>query len=279
MPDNQQPQDRFHAYRHRLRLAMAVKLKHAQARSHSGEVRGLARTIGLNNDAYDLQASNLHNRPKEALIGGMFSANPIVFNALGVTLIVGTATSLQKSLIISAVALVLLVVVNLLTALLYNRLSDLLRLPAYALTAALLLIPIGRFLVYYYPSAAASLGIYLPLTGVCGLVIVRAESYATGSSVPFALADAVGNGLGFGIICVLIGALRELIGSGKIGGFTLIPNYSFPAAYLSFFPFLLLGIISAAWQTVRLRRTRRVDEGAEETVGEAPDGAQGGQPT
>lgn len=255
---------RFSTYRKRLREAMNAKLQLAEERSRAGEIRGLARTVGIRTDEYDMQSVDLHSSPKDAFWGGIFLANPVVFNALGVTLIVGAATSLQKSLTISAVACILLLAVNFLTATVFYRLSDLLRLPAYALTASLLLIPIGRYLVYNNSTVASSLGIYLPLVAVCGLIIVRAESYAAGTSVSFAVADALGNGIGFSVICVLVGVLREFFGSGKIGGMTVLENYSFPAAYLSFYPFLLLGIIAAVWQSVRLKRMRRAARQAED---------------
>lgn len=248
---------RFSAYRKRLRAAMNAKLERAVKRSREDEVRGLARTVGIRTDEYNLQSVDLHSSPKDAFWGGIFLANPIIFNALGVTLIVGAATSLQKSLIISVVATLLLLAVNFLSATVFHRLDDLLRIPAYALTSALLLIPIGRFIVYYYPALATSLGIYLPLAAVCGLVIVRAESYASGTSVSFALADALGNGIGFSLICILVGTLRELFGAGKIGGMIVFSGHSFPSAYLSFYPFLLLGIIAAIWQSIRLARLRR----------------------
>ncbi|MBQ3140740.1 MAG: hypothetical protein IJC25_02120 [Clostridia bacterium] len=246
----------FLAYRKRLREAMTFKLEQAVERSRADEVRGLARTVGIRTDEYDAP-SQVHHSPKDAFMSGLLYANPVVFNALGVTLIIGAASSLNKAAVISLVACILLLAVNFLTATVYRHLNTLLRLPAYALTAALLLIPIGRFLTYQDPALASSLGIYLPLVGISGLVIVRAEGYAVGSRVTFALADAVGNGLGFAAVCMLVGALRELLGSGKLGGVTVFAGHSFPAAHLSFFTFLLLGVIAAIWQSTRLSRMRR----------------------
>ena len=89
----------FLAYRKRLREAMNLKLEQAVERSRADEVRGLARTVGIRTDEYNAPSA-VHHSPKDAFMSGLLYANPVVFNALGVTLIIGAASSLTKSLVI-----------------------------------------------------------------------------------------------------------------------------------------------------------------------------------
>ena len=95
--------------------------------------------------------------------------------------------------------------------------------PAFIVVVASFVTIVQFLLQGFVPSLYASLGIYIPLIVVNCIILGRAESYASKNPVLLSIFDGIGMGLGFTVGLTAIGLVREIIGSGKVFGFQLLP--------------------------------------------------------
>ena len=100
----------------------------------------------------------------------------------------------------------------------------------------------------FVPSLYASLGVYIPLIVVNCIILGRAEAYASKNPVLPSVFDGIGMGLGFTLGLTCIGIVRELIGSGKLFGFQVMPDIYEPVTIFILAPgaFLVLAFLVAA---------------------------------
>lgn len=110
-----------------------------------------------------------------------------------------------------------------LIAMLRKIIPDSLRIPAFIVVVASFVTIVQFLLEGFVPSLYDALGIYIPLIVVNCIILGRAESYASKNPVLPSIFDGIGMGLGFTVGLTAIGIVRELIGSGKIFGYQLIP--------------------------------------------------------
>ena len=106
------------------------------------------------------------------------------------------------------------------------------RIPAYIVIIATFVTITDLVMAAYFPSLYDSLGIFIPLIVVNCIIFARAESFASRNTVPRALADGLGMGVGFTICLFFLGGIRELFGSGTLLGYTIFGP--------SFVPFLIM---------------------------------------
>lgn len=271
MPDKKIPapkkfKRKLPAYRRRLRGAFDRQLDRVVVQSAKNTMRGFARTVNIRPEEDYYYDERMHETSaKNVFRNGLLLNNPVLFNALGVTILIGACDTLAKALLVSGVTLALLLAAELLTSLFYKDLEAHYRMTAYVLTAAILLALIGPPIFNRFPALVSSLGIYLPLICITGLITVRCETFASVNTAGMAIMDAVGCSCGFAGVAILMGVLREFIASNSFAGVVIGGGHSFPAASMTFFAFLLLGLLSAVAQRLRrlwLRRRQSESDGA-----------------
>ena len=254
---------RLGAYRRRLDKGMRQKLVKLTVLNERNTLHGLKRTVNARDD-YGYDEEDKSESALGLLLSDIFSNNPVLFNALGISIIVGAADTLKKALLLTAATLVMMVLCEVISSLFFRDAEVKVRMTAFVLTAAAVMSCAGIYLTYNMPQETASLGIYLPLICITGLVTVRCENFAILNTPLRAATDAVGCSLGFGLIAVIVGTLREVTATGMLG--TWGTPRSFPAANYSFFSFLLIGLLSAAGQ--HIRNTKRRKKAAAQSGGE-----------
>ena len=261
------PKKKLPAYRRRLRSAFDNQLDRAVVQSAKNTMRGFARTANIKPEDDYYYDERLHETSaKNVFRNGLLLNNPVLFNAFGVTILIGACDTLTKALVISGVTLVLLLVTELLTSLFYKDLETPLRMTAYVLTAAVLLALIAPPIFNRFPSLVSSLGIYLPLVCITGLITVRCETFASVNTAGMAMMDAIGCSCGFAAVAILVGTLREFISSNSFAGIVIGKGHTFPAASMAFFAFLILGLLSAIAQRLRRLWLRRRQAELDEAV-------------
>ena len=99
----------------------------------------------------------------------------------------------------------------------------------------------------YFPSLYEVLGIFIPLIVVNCIILGRAESYASKNSILNSMFDGIGNGLGFTLSLTVIGSIREIIGSGKLFGLSMVDKLFDPAMIFILPPgaFITIGVLVA----------------------------------
>ena len=163
------------------------------------------------------------NRCTERVYNGLVKENPTFVLMLGMCPTLAVTTSAINGLGMGLSTTVVLVLSNMLIAMLRKIIPDSLRIPAFIVVVASFVTIVQFLLEGFVPSLYDALGIYIPLIVVNCIILGRAESYASKNPVLPSIFDGIGMGLGFTVGLTSIGIVRELIGSGKIFGYQLIP--------------------------------------------------------
>ena len=129
---------------------------------------------------------------------------------------------------------------------------DQVRIPAFIVIIATFVTVVQMFMEAYLPALYESLGLFIPLIVVNCIVLGRAESFAAKNSVGLSFFDGVGIGLGFTLGLTLLGAIRELAGTGKLFSLTIYPEeYGALIFVLAPGAFIVLGYLIAAFNKIR----------------------------
>ncbi len=163
------------------------------------------------------------NQYTERLYNGIIKENPTFVLMLGMCPTLAVTTSAINGLGMGLSTTAVLVLSNLMISLLRKIIPDSLRIPAFIVVVASFVTMVQFLMEGFVPSLYASLGIYIPLIVVNCIILGRAESYASKNPPMPSIFDGIGMGLGFTVGLTAIGIVREVIGSGKIFGFQLLP--------------------------------------------------------
>ncbi len=155
------------------------------------------------------------------LTNGILKENPTFIMILGTCPTLGTTTSAFNGLGMGVATLFVLVMSNIFISLLKNLIPDKVRIPAYIVVIATFVTIVDLSMNAYVPALYKTLGIFIPLIVVNCIVLGRAEAFASKNSVLDSTLDGIGMGIGFTLALVMIGGIREILGSGKIFGLNL----------------------------------------------------------
>lgn len=159
----------------------------------------------------------------ERLYNGIIKENPTFVLALGMCSTLAITTSAINGIGMGLATTVVLALSNMMISMLRKLIPDSVRVPAYIVIVATFVTVVQFLLEGFVPSLYNALGIYIPLIVVNCIILGRAESYASKNPVMPSLFDGIGMGLGFTLGITLVGAVREIIGSGSIFGVQIIP--------------------------------------------------------
>jgi Na+-translocating ferredoxin:NAD+ oxidoreductase subunit E len=149
---------------------------------------------------------------------GFFRENPILVLVLGTCPTLATSSSLLNGLGMGIATTFVLIGSNTVIALLAGLIPDKVRIPAFVVIIASFVTIVDLVMQAYTPSLYETLGIFIPLIVVNCIVLGRAEAFASKNSVLSSFIDGAGMGLGFTMALGILGAFRELVGSGSVLG-------------------------------------------------------------
>ena len=156
------------------------------------------------------------NKNLSVLFNGIIRENPILVLLLGMCPTLATTSSAINGMSMGLATMFVLICSNAVISLLKNLIPDMVRIPAYIVVIAAFVTIIEMIMNAYVPTLVDSLGIFLPLIVVNCIVLGRAEAFASRNSVTSSIFDGAGMGLGFTLSLTILGALRELMGTGKV---------------------------------------------------------------
>lgn len=183
---------------------------------------------------------------------GVVTDNPTFVLLLGMCPTLGTTGSALTGMSMGLATLAVLVCSNMAISALKSFVPSGVRIPAYIVVIATFVTVLQMFMKAYLPALDAMLGIFIPLIVVNCILLGRAEAFAGRNSVVDSLCDGLGIGLGFTIALTLLGSLRELLGTGKIFGFTVYPEtYGSLVFVLAPGAFIALGFMIALFYIIR----------------------------
>ena len=180
------------------------------------------------------------------ILKGIIKDNPTFVLVLGMCPTLGTTTSAMNGMGMGVATMAVLIMSNLVISCIKNLIPDKVRIPAFIVVIASFVTIIQMLMEAYVPSLYASLGVFIPLIVVNCIILGRAEAFASKNSPIDSILDGVGIGLGFTLSLTVIGAVRELLGSGSVFGFSLgIADYMPLVFVLAPGAFLVLGYLMA----------------------------------
>ena len=215
------------------------------------------------------QEIRMNMRGKSKIVAnGIFASNPVFRLVLGMCPTLAISTSAFNGLGMGVAATVVLVCSNALVSLLRKVIPDKVRIPAYVLIIATFVTLVEMLLRKFVPALYDALGIYLPLIVVNCIILARAEAFASTNKVGDSILDGLGMGLGFTLALLLLGVIREFLGSGTffVGSFgdaefgvTLgdMPDYAMSVFVMPAGGFLTLGLVMAAINAISDRAEKK----------------------
>ena len=193
------------------------------------------------------------NKAAERLYNGLVKEKPTFVLMLGMCPTLAVTTLAVNGIGMGLTTTVILALSNVMISALRKVIPDGVRMPAYIVIVASFVTIVQFLLQAYLPNLYDSLGIYIPLIVVNCIILGRAEAYASKNPVIPSFFDGLGMGLGFTVGLTAIGIVRELIGSGKIFGFQVMPSAYEPVTIFLLAPgaFLVLTLLVALQNRVK----------------------------
>lgn len=157
------------------------------------------------------------------LTNGLIKENPVLILVLGTCPSLAVTTSVFNALGMGLATTFVLLMSNMLISLLKNVIPDKVRIPSFILVIATFVSIVDLLIQGFIPALSESLGIFIPLIVVNCIVLGRAEAFASKNSVLDSILDGIGMGIGFTFAISIIAFFRELLGSGAIFNYKVIP--------------------------------------------------------
>ena len=184
---------------------------------------------------------------------GIIKENPTFALVLGMCPTIGVTSSAINGMGMGVATMVVLIMSNMVISMIKNVVPDKVRIPAFIVVIASFVTIIEMLMQAYVPALYASLGVFIPLIVVNCIILGRAEAFASKNGVWDSALDGVGIGLGFTLSLTVIGAVREMLGSGAIFGYTFADGVMPLLFILAPGGFLVLGYLMVMFNKIAKR--------------------------
>lgn len=191
----------------------------------------------------------------KVIYNGLVKENPTFVLLLGMCPTLGTTGSAMTGMSMGLATMGVLVCSNGAISALKNFIPDTVRIPAYIVVIASFVTILQMLMQAYMPALNDSLGIFIPLIVVNCILLGRAEAFASKHPVGDSLCDGLGIGLGFTCALTLLGAVRELLGTGRVFSVEVYPeSYGSLIFVLAPGAFIVLGLLIALYNHLKNRK-------------------------
>lgn len=189
-------------------------------------------------------------KDKKIIKDGLWDSNPVTFQVLGICSALAVTVQLQTALVMSAALTFVVSLSNVSISMLRNYIPSKIRIIVQLSIVSSLVILADQFLKAYMFDVSKQLSVFVGLIITNCIVMGRAEAFAMANPPLKSFWDGVGNGLGYSAILIIVAIAREILGSGTLLGFQVVPQFLYDAGYvncgmmvLAPGAFFLLGII------------------------------------
>lgn len=201
---------------------------------------------------------------RRVLFDPMVDNNPVALQILGICPALAVTTSLATALTM-AIALTLVVSFsNVFISMIRKQIPNNIRIIVQMVIIASLVILVDQSLKAFAFDLSKRMSVFVGLIITNCIVLGRAEAFASKNSVGLSFLDGLGNGLGFGLVLIIVGSIRELFGSGKLLGFEILPlitdgGWYYPMGLMLLAPsaFFIIGLL--IW-VIRTWKTAQVED-------------------
>ena len=159
---------------------------------------------------------------KQNFLKGIIKDNPVFVMLLGMCPTLGVTSSAFNGLGMGIATLFVLLMSNIVVSIIKSQIPSKVRIPAFIIIIASFVTIVEMVLEAYIPFLFEQLGIFIPLIVVNCLILGRAEAFASKNNILSSVVDAMGMGIGFTIALTLLGAGREILGSGSLFNYRFV---------------------------------------------------------
>jgi len=212
-------------------------------------------------------------KPRDLMLDPLFDNNPIGLQVLGICSALAVTTAMDTAFVMSLAVIGVLIGSNVAVSLVRNHVPSSIRIITQLTIISSLVIIADQILKAYVYAISLQLSVFVGLIITNCIIMGRAEAFAMQNGPKASFFDAIGNGLGYSVVLLAVALFRELFGTGRIAGITILPTVSEGGWYvpnglmvLSPAAFLLIGCFIWA---VRSWKPEQVEE--EFYVGALPE--------
>ncbi len=186
---------------------------------------------------------------------GFFSENAVFVMLLGLCPTLGTTTSAINGLGMGLATTFVLVMSNIVVSLVKKQIPDKVRIPAFIVIIASFVTIVELTMQAYVPDLYDVLGLFIPLIVVNCLILGRAEAFASKNNIIDSVLDGFGMGLGFSMALTMLGAVREILGSGSVFNIKIYEGDGALVFVLAPGAFIVLGYLIALVNRLQKRKS------------------------
>lgn len=172
-------------------------------------------------------------KTKEILLGPLNKNNPITVQVLGICSALAVTAKLEPALVMGISVIVIVAMSNVIISLLRNTIPNRIRIIVQLVVVASLVTVVSEVLKAFAYDVSTQLSVYIGLIITNCILMGRLEAFAMSNKPWESFMDGVGNGVGYALILVIVAFFRELLGSGSLLGFQVIPQVFYNAGYVN----------------------------------------------
>ena len=170
---------------------------------------------------------------KEVFFNPFSNNNPVIVQVLGICSVLAVTAKLEPALVMGISVTAVLAFANVIISLIRNTIPTNIRIIVQLVVVATLVIIVDQVLKAYNYQVSKQLSVFIGLIITNCILMGRLEAFALGNKPWPAFLDGIGNGIGYAIILVIVGFFRELLGSGTVFGFQVIPQALYDRGYMN----------------------------------------------
>ncbi len=197
-----------------------------------------------------------NNSHRTILIKPVFDSNPITIQVLGICSALAVTTSLKSALIMCMAVIVVLTLSNTTVSIIRHHIPASIRIIVQMTIIASLVIVVDQFIRAYAFEMSRTLSVFVGLIITNCIIMGRAEAFAMHNPPGLSFIDGIGHGIGYSVILIIVAAIRELLGTGRLLGYTLMPSvfeggWYYPNGMMVLAPsaFFIIGLLIWALRT------------------------------
>ena len=175
----------------------------------------------------------LSKKNKEVLFNPFSKNNPVIVQVLGICSVLAVTAKLEPAIVMGISVTAVLAFANVIISLIRNTIPTNIRIIVQLVVVAALVIIVDQILKAYNYEVSKALSVFIGLIITTCILMGRLEAFALSNGPWDSFLDGVGNGIGYAMILVVVGFVRELLGSGTVFGFQVIPQSFYDMGYMN----------------------------------------------
>lgn len=173
----------------------------------------------------------LSKKNKAILFNPLSPNNPVIVQILGICSALAVTAKLEPALVMGISVTAVLAFSNVIISLIRNTIPNSIRIIVQLVVVAALVIIVDQVLKAYTYEVSKQLSVFIGLIITNCILMGRLEAFALGNKPWPSFLDGIGNGIGYAIILIIVATVREILGSGTLLGYPVIPQFLYDAGY------------------------------------------------